>query len=67
MDANQFDMTCPECGDDSEIEVAALVWVKLVHDGTEADGDHEWDDDSPCRCNACGFTGKVINFDEEGE
>ncbi|RUU76135.1 hypothetical protein [Mesorhizobium sp. M7A.F.Ca.MR.362.00.0.0] len=62
--SNQFAMRCPECGDDAHIQVAALVWVKLVSDGTDADGDHEWDDESPCRCNSCDYTAKVINFTE---
>ena len=62
MPANQFDMACPECGGDSEIEVAATVWVRLCPDGTDASGDHEWDDDSPCRCGACGHEARVADF-----
>lgn len=43
----------------------ALVYVRLLSDGTDADasdsGDHEWDDESAASC-ACGFQGKVYDF-----
>jgi hypothetical protein len=61
---NQFDMVCPECGSSAHLDVAALVWVRLTADGTDPDeahdGGHEWDDDSPCRCDNCDWTGTVL-------
>jgi hypothetical protein len=37
--------------DDDEIETEPL------------DSNHEWDDDSPMSCQACGHQGAVIEFD----
>jgi len=63
--ANQFDMVCPKCGRTDQLDIAATVWVRLTPDGTDNDaaddGDHEWDDDSVCRCAACGWAGTVLN------
>jgi hypothetical protein len=59
-------MTCPQCGDDDRIDIAATVYVRLGLDGTDVaeteNGDHEWDDDSTAVCNACGHTGTVRSF-----
>jgi len=30
------------------------------------DGDHEWGDDSPCRCHNCGWQGKVAQTKLKG-
>ena len=67
--ANAFDMTCPNCGDSDHIEIEAKVWVRLTSDGTDADEaksgyGHEWDDDSPAICQACGHQGTVLSFDK---
>jgi hypothetical protein len=62
----------PRCGADDEIDIAATVWVRLCHDGTDIfeahNGDHTWDDDSDAQCCACGHTGTVREFtsDEGG-
>lgn len=62
---NQFSMRCPECKRTGGIDVRALVYVRLVRDGTDADasrnGDHEWDAESAASC-ACGFDGKARDF-----
>lgn len=59
------DMRCPECGADNQLDIQALVWVRLTQDGTDAgashDGSHQWDDDSSCRCDNCGWNGTVLN------
>jgi len=61
-----YDMVCPECGRDDRLHVSATVWVKLAPDGTDfpdsGDGDTEWDDASPCKCNACDRFGTVKDF-----
>lgn len=58
-------MRCPKCMGTTRIDVQALVYVRLLSDGTDADasnyGDHEWDDESAALC-ACGFHGKVHDF-----
>lgn len=56
------EMCCPKCGDDSEIVVTFTGTCKLVSDGTEDCGDHEWDDDSYVRCDACGHESTVTFF-----
>jgi hypothetical protein len=60
---NQWDLRCPGCGRDDEIDIAATVRVRLCPDGTDAtlahNGDHEWGDDSPAHCHGCDFQGRV--------
>jgi len=67
---NDFGMKCPECGASDEIDVAATVWVRLCHDGTDvtaaANGDHEWDDDNGAACGTCGHLGNVAAFAKAG-
>lgn len=62
---NQFGMACPKCGRGDALDVAARVWVRLTLDGTDADAalehDHDWDNESACRCAACGWSGKALN------
>jgi hypothetical protein len=63
----EWAMACPKCGSDEYIDVAAVVWVRLTEDGTDADqpdnGNHEWDDDSRCTCGKCGHNGTVRDFE----
>jgi hypothetical protein len=63
---NQFAMRCPKCKGTDRIDVQALVYVRLVQDGTDADasknGDHEWGAESAASC-ACGFHGEVCDFE----
>ncbi len=63
---NTFDMKCPKCGDEDQIDINAAVWVRLTHDGTDADtsgsGDHEWSDTTAACCGACGHTATVGDF-----
>jgi hypothetical protein len=66
--SNCSNMKCPRCGADDEIDVAATIWVRLCHDGTDADeahcGGHEWSDASPAMCCACDYVGTVREFTE---
>lgn len=68
---NQFEMVCPECGESDEIDIAATVWVRLCADGTAPDeaedGDHTWDDASPCKCVGCGHVATVADFETNDE
>jgi hypothetical protein len=52
----------PECGSDERIEIEMTVWGELHPYGTEIDGDHEWTDESPCRCAECEHAGTVRDF-----
>lgn len=68
---DEHGMTCPKCHRDDKLEVAAIIWVRLVPDGTEdsENGDQTWDDDSPCLCNHedCDWSGKVKDAREAAE
>jgi hypothetical protein len=61
-----FHLRCPECGSSDQIDVNASIWARVTNDGTDPnlskDGTHEWDDDSPARCAACGHSGKTGVF-----
>jgi len=61
-----WNMTCPECGDDDQIDIAAIVHVRLCINGTDVteaeNGDHHWDDNSEAKCCACGHVGTVAEF-----
>lgn len=57
---------CPNCRKNDRIDVVAQQWVRVTHDGTDADLAHdhkqEWDDRSPAHCAACGYYGTVGQF-----
>jgi len=59
-------MACPQCGADSQIEIAMTVWGLLTPDGTDIQaasiGDHEWTPDSPAQCATCGHSATVKDF-----
>jgi hypothetical protein len=58
-----WNMRCPSCGKDDELDVQMKVWGRLKCDGTDCDasvdGDHEWSDESLCACGNCGWRGTV--------
>lgn len=64
-----FDLRCPECGNEQDFVICISVMANLYNStddfqsGTEADGDHEWNDESYARCNAqegnCTWEGTV--------
>jgi hypothetical protein len=56
--AEAWGLRCPQCGDDENLNIQCSVWVKLFEDGTETDGDHDWDSNSPASC-SCGWEGRV--------
>jgi hypothetical protein len=65
---NFFDLRCPKCGSAGHIDISASIWVRVTHDGTDPDlakdGTHEWGDDSPACCAACGHSGKLVDFQQ---
>jgi predicted RNA-binding Zn-ribbon protein involved in translation (DUF1610 family) len=72
----EWEMACPKCGSDEDIQVSAMIWITLTEDGTEDNGgDTEWDNESLCLCGKCGHSGIVRDFEcdapaddeEEGE
>lgn len=67
--SNCFDMKCPKCGGEDEIDIEAIVSVRLTSDGTDADGaadgDHFWDETSKASCGTCGHEATVKEFTPE--
>jgi hypothetical protein len=67
MSGNFFEMRCPKCGDDRQIEIQAMLWVRVCEDGTDAgaaeEGSHDWEPDSSAICRACGHSGQVHHFE----
>jgi hypothetical protein len=64
---NRFNYRCPKCGSPDEIEIIALVSVRLTSTGTEGDASNctpeDWTDFNGAGCNACGYDGTVADFD----
>jgi len=67
---NIFDMRCPKCGNEDQLDVQAKLWIRLCEDGTDADasedGNHEFGAESPAQCCACGHCGTVREFELAG-
>lgn len=57
----QWGMACPKCNCDDQLVVQVKTWATLSADGTEVEGDQEWNEDSCCSCDACGWTGVVFD------
>jgi len=53
---------CPECEHHTEFFVTMTAVFSLRDEGTEQNGDSEWDDDSPCECSNCGYSAKMADF-----
>lgn len=60
------DRACPKCGDRDSITITATSQFDIYPDGTEQNGDVEWDDASPCHCRKCGHSATVADFDVPG-
>lgn len=59
---SSFEMACPKCGDDADLHVTFTGTCRLVGNGSEDCGDHEWDNDSLCLCGECGHELTVDDF-----
>ena len=63
---SEWEMQCPKCKADDQIDIAATMYVRLLPDGTDpyesGQGDTEWDDKSHAICRACDYSGKVSKF-----
>lgn len=40
---NQFGLRCPTCLRGDDLRIVASTWVRLFPDGSESDGDQEWE------------------------
>ena len=54
-----WDIACPECGRDDQMNIELQVTARLTPDGTETFGDHEWSSESDCWCAACNWQGQI--------
>jgi len=55
---------CPECGQNESFQISFRGEAKVQDDGSEGDGNHEWDEDSDCTCNGdgCSYMGILKDF-----
>jgi hypothetical protein len=64
---NTFDLSCPTCHG-GDLDIQALVWVRLTEDGTDADashdGGHHSNRDSWFLCRYCARQGRVSGLKE---
>jgi hypothetical protein len=63
---DEWGMKCPECGSDEDLKVEVRVMAWLSAEGTDPEGDQEWDSESPCECR-CGWHGTVKQAKEAGQ
>jgi hypothetical protein len=65
--SNFFDLKCPKCGDENQIDIQASVWLRLTSNGTDPDasgnGDHHFTPASPAECCNCGHVGTMKDFE----
>ena len=57
-----FNLGCPACGQANELVIMITTLARVTPDGSEPEGDHEWDYASYCRCPECGHDGAVVDF-----
>ena len=61
----QWNMACPDCQADTNLEIEIKTGALLKPDGTDifeaSNGDHIWDDESNAQCHECGWFGKVAD------
>ena len=64
-------LECPRCKSDQHIEIELRCWAALSADGTDTDGandgNHYWDENSACRCDACNAEATVKDFQVSDE
>jgi len=57
-------MACPHCKSEDSFQISVNTFITMTDDGCDDYGKLEWDDDSACICEECGFRGLVLNFRE---
>lgn len=60
------DLCCPGCGSRDAISIVMTSFTELHPDGTGDSEDTEWDNESFCKCRACGHGAKVKDFTFDG-
>lgn len=59
---SEYGLACPSCGHAHRFTIEITCSADLTIAGTEARGDHYWDDGSACFCDECGLNGTVAEF-----
>ena len=57
-----FELGCPACGQTDQLQIVITALARLTPEGSDPEGDHEWDDGSYCRCPECDHDGIVEDF-----
>jgi hypothetical protein len=57
-----FELSCPVCGQADHLHILITTLARLTSEGSDPEGDHEWDDSSYCRCPECAHDGIVADF-----
>lgn len=67
--SNFLDLRCPKCSDQDHLDILAEVWLRVTSDGTDADasadGNHDYTPRSLTRCNSCGHTARLREFETD--
>ncbi len=53
---------CPKCGQEDRFMITGYAQFEVTDGGSEATGDHEWDDRSMTRCPNCDRSGPLSDF-----
>ena len=61
-----YGLACPRCDYDETLDIQIFCMARVTSQGSEPFGDHEWDEDSFCRCPNCNRTGDVSEFRIDG-
>ncbi len=59
---SEYGMACPKCRQADRLTLRIRCSANLTIDGTEAFGDHCWEDTDFCICDECGFEATVAEF-----
>ena len=57
-------MQCPKCTSFEPFKIEVKTIMKVFDSGTDDHGDTQWDADSYCECDKCGFSAIVADFSE---
>jgi hypothetical protein len=61
------EMKCPNCYSDESLHIHYQGTAGLTSEGSEDVGNHEWDDDSHCNCQDCGWSGTVADTKHQAD
>lgn len=58
---------CPKCLQEDQFQVEGTCMFDVTDQGSEANGDHEWDGTSVTTCVECGHTANMSDFEIENQ